>query len=843
VTELLRFAARMAWRDSRASRRKLALFSSSIILGVAALAAIGSFAANLRRAVEEQTKTLINADLILSSSSPFTPEAEAWFKTLGGEQSRGIVFNTMLYFPRAESSHLVNLRSLSGHGSAYGQLETEPPAAAEEFRHAGGGVVIEESLLTQFGAKIGDEVRVGDFTTKVAGRLKKVTGEIAAISAIAPRVYISMDDLHRTGLLSDPSLAGYLVYFKFAPGTDIPEVVKRIRPQLDKFSLDYDSLEKRKRQLGRSLDNLYHFLNLVAFVALLLGGVGVGSATHAYVKQKLGAVAVLRCLGGSIAQTFAIYVIQAMALGLFGALLGGALGIAIQASLPRVLADFMPFTFQFRASWLAIARAMGIGFVISFLFALLPLLAVRRVSPLAALQAALKPARVWSDPWQWVAAACATAGTVGFALMQSRDWRVGTGFAGGLAAVFAILSAIAWLLIWLTRKFVPASLPFALRQGIANLHRPNNRTLLLLLSLGLGTFLIMSLYLVQRALLAQLTLSRDQANAVLFDIQPSQRQALTNLLNALHLPVLDETPIVSMRLSSIKGRSIESLLADKSRTIPRWALRREYQSSYSDHLHEGERIAAGHWVPRVAAETNIAPISLEQGIAKELKVGVGDELGFDVQGVPVTARVASLRVVEWRQMRPNFFIIFPRGVLEEAPALDVLVTHVGSSDESARMQREVVKAFPNVLTIDLTMVVQTVESLLGKISFVIQFMAAFTILTGLVVLISVLATGRYQRLQESVLLRTLGASRRQIFQILVVEYAALGVLAAITGLLLAIAAGWALAKFLFHTPFLVAAAPLLLALTIVSALTVFVGLLFSRGLVNYPPLVILRSEV
>src|SRR5262249_41722635 len=167
MIELLRFSTRMAWRDSRASRRKLALFSSSIILGVAALAAIGSFAANLRRAVEEQTKTLINADLILRSSTPFTPAAEAWFQTLGGEQSRGIVFNTMLYFPRTEGSHLVQLRSLTGQGSAYGQIETDPPAAAEEFRHAGGGVVIEESLLAQFGAKPGDDVRLGEFTTKV----------------------------------------------------------------------------------------------------------------------------------------------------------------------------------------------------------------------------------------------------------------------------------------------------------------------------------------------------------------------------------------------------------------------------------------------------------------------------------------------------------------------------------------------------------------------------------------------------------------------------------------------------------------------------------------------------
>jgi len=246
----------------------------------------------------------------------------------------------------------------------------------------------------------------------------------------------------------------------------------------------------------------------------------------------------------------------------------------------------------------------------------------------------------------------------------------------------------------------------------------------------------------------------------------------------------------------------------------------------------------------VAADsTNPVPISLEQGIAGDLHVGLGDELVFDLQGVPVTTRVASLREVEWRRIQPNFFVVFPRGVLEGAPAMHVLVTRVSSSQDSARMQRAVVKAFTNVSIIDLTLVLQTVDAILNKISFVIRFMAMFTVLTGLLVLVSALAAGRYQRIQESVLLRTLGASRRQILNILLVEYVSLGFLAALTGVFLAVIAAWALMRFVFHTPFVFEWESVLIPLLMVPGITVAVGFLMSRGILNQSPLCILRTEI
>ena len=834
----------MAWRDSRTSRKRLLLFSCSIVLGIAALTAIGSLGTNLERAIEEQAKTLLGADLVLSSRQAFSSDAEKLIAEVGGDQSRETSFSTMIYFVRGEGTRLVQVRALSGAFPYYGQLETDPASAADEFRK-GGGALLDETLLTQFGVKIGDRIRLGTLTTKIVGELKKVPGESVAFSAIAPRVYISMTDLPQTGLLRQGSLARYKVFFKLGSGADTAKLADQLKPRLDKLSLSKETVADRKRELGRAMDNLYHFLNLIGFIALLLGGVGVASAIHVHVKQKLGTVALLRCLGGSIAQTFAIYLAQGMALGLFGALCGAAFGVVIQGLLPKILADFIPFDFQFHTSWLAIGKGVAIGFAICLLFALLPLLAVRRVSPLAAIRASFETHAARFDPFRWLIGLCLAAGIVGFAISQSRDWRVGLGFALGLGVAFAILAATAKLLVFLTRKFTPA-LPFAWRQGLANLHRPNNRTLLLLLSLGLGTFLMVSLYLVQQTLLTQLVSAGgggDQANTILFDVQSDQRESVRQLVSSLGFPVLDEAPIITMRLASVKGQTVDAILGDKTNHISRWSLRHEYRSTYNDHLRDGEKILAGQWIGQVPPDTKVIPISLEEGVAKELKVALGDEIIFDVQGVPMTTRVASLRSVEWRRIQPNFFVIFPRGALDDAPAMDVLVTRVPTAGESAHLQREVVKQFPNVSIIDLRLILQTVDAIVGKISFVIRFMAMFTVATGLLVLVGALLTGRYQRIQESILLRTLGASRGQIFRILFTEYFSLGLLGALTGILLALAAAWALSFFVFHVHFAPQVLPLCVALTVVPGLTVVTGLLMSRGVLSQPPLAILRTEV
>lgn len=838
----MKFILKMAWRDTRASRRRLLLFSLAIVLGVAALVGIGSVRDNLRAAIEDQTKGLLGADLVITSRAKLTDEANRFIASLGGEQSREISFNSMLSVPGG--TRLVQVRALEGDFPFYGDFDTAPRAALGELRR-GTGAVIEDSLLVQFGLKPGDKLKLGVAEFTLAGGLLRVPGEAAAVATIAPRVFIPLASAEQTGLLNAGSLARHRVYLKFPPSTDVEKLVRELRDRFRELRLGFDTVEERKRELGNSLRNVNSFLMLVGFASLFLGAIGVASAIHAHVRQKIPTVAVLRCLGASSGQAFAIYLVQGVGLGVVGALGGAVLGLGAQFVLPLLLKDFLPFSMAFFVSWDAVARGVGAGVFIAALFALLPLLEVRRVSPLLAIRSAFADATGGRD-WLRVAVLFTIVSSVfAFAILQTGRWQWGVGFAFALFFGFAVLAGLAKLIAVVAQKLNLRRLPFAWRQGVANLYRPNNRTVLLLVSLGMGTFLMMALYLTRDTLLGQLRImgGEDRPNLMLFDIQDDQVEPLTKLLAAQGTPVRQGAAIVTMRLNSLKGRPVADILKDRSVRVPAWTLRREYRSTFRGQLSDTERVVAGKFTGQVPPGAEAVPISLEEKLAQDLGLKLGDELEFDVQGVPVKCVVGSLRQVDWRRLSANFFVVFPEGVLESAPKFHVMAVRAPDAASSARVQQAVVRDFPNVSAIDLGLIMQTVDAVYSKASFVVEFLALFTVVTGVIVLAGAVLIGRGQRVRESVLLRTLGATKAQVNRILVAEYLALGTLGAAVGAVLAVGANWALAKFIFQmnwsTPSLVV---LLGGWAAVSAVTVITGLLSSRGICDHPPLEVLRQE-
>ncbi|HMJ04649.1 MAG TPA: FtsX-like permease family protein [Chthoniobacterales bacterium] len=839
------FIWKMAWRDSRSSRRRLLVFSISITLGIAALVSIGSFRQSLAQAIDDQARTLVGADLIVESSRAFTAENEALLKSLGAPQAREVRFRTMAVLPGG--TRLVNARALGGDFPFYGPMETEPLSAARDFR-AGGRAVVEESLLIQFGAKPGDTIKLGEEEFVIAGALKKMPGEASAAGSFAPRVYFPLQNLAATQLLKTGSIAKYRNYVKFAASVDVEKRMATLGPQLQRAGLEFDTVASRKKDLGSALENLYRFLNLVGFISLLLGAVGVASAIQAHLQQKHRTAAILRCLGASARNVVIIYLLQAAAMGFIGASAGAALGVGLQRLFPAILKSFLPFAIPSTIAWLPVGRGMLIGFGICVLFALPALLRFRHVSPLLILRGSgeTEARRRRFDPLVMLVYFLMAASVLAFAIAQTDKWTRGLIFAAALGLAIAVFAGMAKLLIVLVRKFFPHRWSFALRQGLANLYRPHNRTLLLTVSLGLGTFLLLNLYLSREVLLQQFRSigAKDQPNIFLFDIQPAQTAAVADLVRASGLPVIQEAPIVTMRLAEVKGRKAADILADPERTIPEWQLQREYRSTYRATLSETEKVAAGQWIGRMEnyQPGDVVPISLDREIARDFKATIGDELVFDVQGVPIRTRIASTRAIDWKRFQTNFFVVFPAGVLEGAPTFNVLVSRVPDAAASAQLQSAIVAKFPNVSALDLTSVIQTVDSILSKVALVIRVMSLFTVGAGLIVLASTIWSGRYQRLKESVLLRTLGASRAQIYQILCAEYFMLGALASVTGILLALVSSWALARFVFELDYALSVWPLLVAAISVSALTVMIGLFTSRGIGSTPPLEILRAE-
>jgi putative ABC transport system permease protein len=840
----LGWLVKMAWRDSRRNRARLFLFVSSIVLGIAALVAIYSLNDNLRATIDEQAAELLGADVELSGNQPPSQTLIALMDSIGGEQSQERSFASMIAFPKNGGSRLAQVKALEGDFPYYGQIETQPAAASRTFQAGQYQALVERTLLLQYNSQVGDSIQIGELRFQIVGMVEKAPGQTGISTSVAPSVYIPLRYLEQTTLLQKGSRIRHTYYFKLPKGTQAEPLMERIKGRIEAADYNYKTVESQKAETGRSFRDLSRFLTLVGFVALLLGCIGVASAIHIYLKEKIASIALLRCLGVRSSQAFLIYLIQVTGIGFAGSLFGAALGVLIQQFLPRVIQDFLPVALTPTLSWMAIGQGVAVGVLVSILFALLPLVGIRNVAPLRVLRVSTSDESALRDPLTWGVYALILLFVFGFSMVQMRSFSQALAFTAGVLVAFLVLYGMALALMWLVRRYFPASWSYLWRQGLANLFRPNNQTALLVVSIGLGTALICTLILVQGLLLQRVTLSSEgnKPNVVLFDIQTSQKEAVKALTREQGLMTGETVPVVNMRLEAINGITASIARRDSSESrYSRWLFSREYRVTYRDTLNDTETLRRGQWTA-TAPEQGLVPISLEEDFARRSRIRLGDTLLFNVQGSMLPTVVGSLREVDWLGIQTNFLVVFPKGVLEEAPQFHVLLTRVPTAEASARFQQAMVQRFPNVSIIDLELVLRVLDELFEKIGFVIRFMAGFSILTGLVVLIASVLISKYQRLQESVLLRTLGASRRQILFITTLEYLFLGGLASLTGIFLALAGSWALAKFSFETDFVPQWATLGLVGLVVSLLTVLIGLLNSRGILSRSPLEVLRQE-
>ncbi len=841
----LPWVLRMAWRDSRKNRGRLVLFISSIVIGITALVAIYALGDNLQKDIDRQAATLVGADLVVNTNRALDDGAQRLIDTLEARSvavSREQRFASMVVFPASGGSRLVEVRALEGEFPYYGQLETVPAAAGTAFRQ-GTQALVDKTVMLQFDAQVGDSVKVGEITFEIAGILERAPGQSGISSTVAPAVFIPMSYLEATALNQRGSRINYYYYFNLADPASADVLVEELDEQWETHRLGTDTVASRKRETGRSFADLEKFLSLVGFIALLLGCVGVSSSIHIYIKEKIASVAILRCLGVTARQAFLIYLTQVFAVGLLGSAVGALLGTAIQQLLPWVLRDVVPVAISSEISWRAIAQGIGLGVLISVLFALLPLVGIRNISPLHTLRLTLDEQGLVKDRLSGVVYALIAAFVILFAYLQLGEWRQTGFFTLALVVSFLILYLAARLVIWVVRRFFPVSWNYLWRQGLSNLFRPNNQTAVLVVAIGLGTAFIAVLVLVQGMLISRVELSsgEDQSNMVIFDIQTNQKERVASLAQANGLPVLEEVPIVTVQLDAINGHTLADAQADSTIDVSRRALGRELRVTYREVLSDSEKVTAGQWAGQVV-EGELPRVSLDEGYAGRIRVGIGDTLLFNVQGVRVPTVVGSLREVDWNRVQTNFRLVFPMGVIDKAPQFHVLMTRVPDDAVSARFQQAVVAEFPNVSVIDLGLVLAVLDEILDKISFVIRFMGGFSILTGFVVLVGSVMISKYQRIRESVLLRTMGASRRQVFAITALEYFFLGLIGALTGILLAVLGAWALAVYVFEVPFRPDVLSLLYVAGCVAGLTILVGLANSRGITTQPPLAILRKE-
>ena len=831
---------KMAWRDGKASGKRLLLFMASIILGIAAVVSIQSFSQNLEENIGLQSKALMGADFLIDSNQPANERVVQIMDSLGGANAMEVKFASMAAFSKKNASKLVQVRGLEGSFPFYGELETVPKEAANTYQNKEGALV-DATVMLQFGLQPGDSITLGTLRFPIIGSLVSAPGSTGIGTSVAPPIFIPYRFLADSGLLDRGSRLTYAYYFQ-NPTADLKALDATVDPQLDAENADMDTHTSTSQRLGRRYNNVSRFLNLVAFIALLLGCVGIASSVHIYIKEKLRSVAVLKCLGASRKQTFLIYLIQIAGMGFIGGAIGTLLGLLLQQTFPLILQEFLPFEVVIGTSMQAIFVGLLLGVFMSVLFALSPLITTWYVSPLQVLrkQESLESE---SRPAQLAVLFAIVLFVFLFAYWLLQNLNYAAGFVLGIAVTFAVLGGVAILFMRLLKRYFPKSWSFSARQSLLNLYRPNNQTAVLILAIGIGTFLISTLYFTKDFLLAKTELesSENTPNIILFDIQTNQKEAVAETITPKGLPILDNIPIITMRLQKIKDRSVNDIRLDSTSTIRGWILSHEFRVTYRDSLIASEKLLEGTWGAPMTPNEPI-PISLSDNVAKDAQVVLGDTLQFNVQGMLMETVVGSIRQVDWGRPQLNFSIVFPSGVLEKAPQFHVISTHAPDKGVSASLQQELVQTFPNVSVLDLRQVLALVEGILDKISWVISFMAFFSIITGIIVLIGSVRNSKYQRIRESVLLRTLGAKSGQILKITALEYLYLGILGSGVGILLSLVGSQLLAYFVFDTAFVPSWVPFLVVLPGITLLVLAIGLSNSRSVLNSPPLQVLRKE-
>jgi len=829
-----------AIRDSRKDRSKLLLFMSSIILGVAALVAINSFNDNLVEDIEYRSKSLLGADMTVGGNRPIPDSLNIALDSLNAEKSSEVELFSMSFLPSVTQSQFVRIKALTGDFPYYGNLVTEPASAAATYK-SGEYALVDDGMMLQYGLEVGDSIKLGTITFPIHGRLMTAFGSVDVGTSFAPPVYISGTHVSGTDLIQPGSLVNYKNYYKVNSGVNLDDWKKTRRQVFRNASMRVTTVEDQRENLEQAFSNLNDFLNIVALISLLLACISVASSVLIYVKTKVQSIAILRCLGMKGEEAFMVYFLQIFMLGILSVLLGVALGSAIQVVLPIVLEGFLPYEVETSISVAAMLKGFIMGILSTTLFALGPLLGVRNISPLKTLRISDDPVKV--DPLRWLVYGLIILSITGFLYSLTGSAKDAIVSTIGILAAFFVLFGVAKIVTWAARKYFPQKASFILRQGLSNLYRPNNQTQTLIVSIGLGTGILTLLFILQGLILSNVEDmgAGNQPNTIVFGIEADQDAEMVAITESFDMPVLQNVPVVTMELAGWQGKTKKEWLRDTTRTASRRTINREARVSYREEMSADDELIEGTYTGVHDGGDSIF-ISLDQRYADGLDVVLGDELVWNVQGARIKTYLGSIRKINFRKLETRFFILFPTGVLEAAPQFRILVTKSPSKQVTADFRNKVVQAMPNASVIDLGSILTTLNDIITKVSYVIKFMAGFSILIGLIVLISSLFLSKFQRIRESVLLRTLGAVEKKIYRINAVEYAALGSLSALTGILLSIAGSYLLAKFVFELDFNLNWLPIIGIFIFIVVLTVAIGLWNSRDVVKRSPLEVLREN-
>jgi putative ABC transport system permease protein len=869
-----RSAAKIAAREMRSSRGKFMFVLLSVAIGVAALTGVRGFSASFRTTLLTRARSIMAADLAARMGQQATQDEQKGLddiRATGVEMTNVTEMLSMASSPKSPDPLLISLKAVDpALYPFYGQVELSP-AMGLKAALTPTSVAVGDDLLLRLGLHVGDDLKVGGQMFRIAASVVNEPDRLSGTFAAGPRVLISRDALQSTGLLAPGSHATERFLFKLPPPTDgrpvsdtaVADLKAKLVALLPEAQLtDY---RETNPSLTEGLDRATGLLSLMSLVALVLGAVGVAMAMRAHLQQRLDTIAIMKSLGARSSQIMKIYLLQTLLLGLAGGVLGVLLGVGVQLAFPAVLGKLINVPTDLHIQPRAILVGLGAGVLTTLLFTLPPLLDIRSVRPILILRRAVEEnddpfvtallKKISHNSAQILATALILGGLAAIAMTLSDSPIVGTVFSIGLVVVLLALLAASAALLWGLKFFLNRTrlhLPSALRHGLANLYRPGNPSAALLAALGMGVMQIMTVYLIQRAVVTELHMTSrpDMPNVFLVDIANSEidgvRAVLKTQPGVSTQPEL--LPMVTARVDSIDGVTQAEARAkadaepkgdaDGMQRNRRRRMPRSVNLTWAEAAPVGTTVVEGEWWQPGERRPQLA---ISQQEATWLGVKLGSTIAFTAEDRQVPATVVALTKDDGRHVFGRVQFTLPRAALNGLPVVWYGGVHVDPAQVS-QFQRALYLAYPTVTVINVAQALETVRAVVIQITYVIQFLAAFSIFAGVIILASSIAGTKYRRIREVVVLKTLGATRARIATIFSIEFAVLGLVAGTVGIVFANL----IVRTLEHRVFNVAyksQLPLnLTALLATAALTVATGWIASHRILGQKPLEVLREE-
>jgi len=853
-----RTALRIGWREIQSSRAKFLFVVLAVAVGVGSLAGVRGFGRAFRAMLLSEARTLMAADVSVRVFDLPTEAQQDLFQKLQREGLRRTQITETVSMVSASSAAypvLVSLKAVDPSAYPfYGQLKLDPPAQLGSALRDD-AIAVSEDLLIRLDEKVGGIVRLGGRDFRIAAVVAAEPDRMAGSINVGPRVLLTRQALDRTELIKPGSRAAQRHLFQLPPqGRSVADVREDLKAAFPRALIaDY---RETHPLITRGLTRSERFLSLVSLIALIVGALGVAATMHSHLQQRLDSIAIMKCLGARSAQILRIYLAQTMVLGLAGGVLGAIAGGFVQAAFPLLIMRYFSLTPRFSLDARAAGEAVLIGLLTAVLFTIPALLGVRRIRPAVIFRRDMLEGspewreRWWKAPASWmsgVAILCSIAGVA--AWLAGGDWeeraRVGGYFAGGLVVSLLVLTLFAWALLKALRVLVRlrgARMHPTLRQGLANLYRPGNQAQAVLVSLGIGVMFTLTVFLIQRGLLAQLVASSppNMPNVFLINITAREKSGIEELLRS-HQSVKGSAEVIastSAKLETVDGAPIAQQRLDG----PARRFRQARSVSFSEEQRPQTDVVQGVWWS-VREKRNAAPgqVCVSQGAAGDLDLRPGSRLGFTSGLRTLEATVSCIFRTEEVRMGGGMDIIFSPGTLDGLPMQYFAAVRMTPA-RVAEFQRLSFQRFPSITVINGADVLEIVQGVVDQIALVVRFISGFAILAGAIILASSVASTRFRRVKEVAILKTLGGTRRRIAAIFSTEFLILGAAAGLLGGILATLFSNLLLTRLLESKFVFDAVPNFASVILSAAIANAAGWLASWRILREKPLEVLRHE-